>query len=156
MSLPSSVEPYFRAWIRVDTWHTKHLSDLERFFKFVWAVHRYCRARKGAKRSKKRLPSDTEIREAIIETRRDTFNAEALEDEAQFFSSLYGHLLDFANTPNYPDHMIEKKSILRYYFQLEYELGGYAARPEDIARHMQRDWGEDWEEKLEKDKSRLA
>jgi len=140
----------------VDTWHTGHLSDLRRFYKFVWAVHRYCRPRKGVKKSKKRLPSDGEIRGTIIEARRDSFNAEALEAEAQHFSSLYNHLLDFANTPNDPNHIIEKKNILRYYHQLEYELGGYAADPEEIAKHMTRDWGEDWEEKLEKEKTRLG
>ncbi len=107
-------------------------------------------------KSKRRLPSDAEIRKAIIEARRHTFNAEALEDEAQYFSSLYNHLLDFANTPNYPDHIIEKKNILRYYFQLEYQLGGYAAKPEQIATYMKRDWGEDWEEKLDNEKRRLG
>src|SRR6266702_7712110 len=127
MSLPSSVEPYFRAWIRVDTWHTNNLHDLTRFYKFVWAVHRYCRRRKGVKKSKKRLPSDSEVYAEIIEARRETFNEKALEYEASHFSRIYSHLLDFANTPNNPDHIVEKKNILSYYFQLEYELGGYAA-----------------------------
>jgi hypothetical protein len=154
MSLPVSVEPYFMAWIRVDTWHTKHLSDMVRFYKFVWAVHRFCRARKGAKWSKKRLPKDTEIRTSIIESRRNSFNLEALEEEANFFSSLYSHLLDYANTPNNADHIIEKKNILNYYFQLENELGGSNARPEEVAIYMKRDWGDDWEERLEMEKRR--
>src|SRR5438046_2230767 len=106
--LPSSVEAYFRAWIGVDTWHTAHLSDLERFYKFVWAVHRYCRPRKGSTTSRKRLPSDTAIRLAIFAARKDTFDNEYLETLANEYASIYTHLLDFANTPNYPNHLIEK------------------------------------------------
>jgi hypothetical protein len=154
MPLPQSVEPYFESWIRVDTWHTQHLSDMIRFYKFTWAVHRYCRARSGAKKSNKRLPKDLEIRTAIIEARRDSFDLEALGEEADFFSSLYNHLLDFANTPNDADHIIEKRNILKYYFQLVCELGGYSAKPEEIAVYMQRDWGDDWKERLEKEKRR--
>ncbi len=41
----------------VSTWHTNHFSDLEKFYKFVWAVHRYCRPGKNVKKSKKRLRS---------------------------------------------------------------------------------------------------
>jgi hypothetical protein len=156
MPLPPSIQPYFTAWIMVDTWHTGHPDDLQRFYKFVWAVHRYCRPRRDAKKSKKRLPGDGEIRKAIIDARRDSFNAEALEEYAEQYSSLYMHLLDFANTPNYPDHLIEKKNILRYYHQMERDLGGYAAKFEDIAIHMRRDWGEDWEEKLEQARMRLG
>jgi hypothetical protein len=156
MSLPPSVEPYFRAWIMVDTWHTGHLSDLERFYKFVWSVHRYCRPRKGVRKSKRRLPSDGEIRNAILDARSDSFNAEALEREAQQFSMLYTHLLDFANTPSYPNHLIEKKNILQYYSQLICELGGFEAKREDVASCMRRDWGEDWEQKLDQERSRLG
>jgi hypothetical protein len=102
----------------------------------------------------KRLPRDYEIRTAIIEARRDSFDLEALEEEADFFSSLYNHLLDFANTLNDAGLIIEKKNILKYYFQLVYEMGGYNAKPEEIAIHMQRDWGDDWKEILEKEKRR--
>jgi hypothetical protein len=156
MSLPPSVEPYFRSWIGIDTWHTNNPTDLERFYKFVWAVHRHCRPRKGAKKSKRRPPSDGEIYSAIIEARRGTFDEQALENESQHFSSLYNHLLDFANTPNRPDHIVEKRNILSYYFQLEFELGGYGADPEDIARDMKRVWGENWKVHLEKAKRRLG
>jgi hypothetical protein len=156
MSLPLSVEPYFRAWIGVDTWHTGDLSDLKRFYRFVWAVHRYCRPRKGVKKSKKRLPSDEEIRLAIIDARKDSFSATALEDEARHFSSLYSHLLDFADTLNQPDHIIEKTDILKYYFQLERDLGGFSTKREEIATYMRRDWGEDWQEKLDEAKRRLG
>jgi hypothetical protein len=156
MSLPPLVERYFLAWIGVDTWYTRHLSDLTRFYKFVWAVHRYCRPRKGVKKSKKRLPRDGEIHAAIVDARRETFNAEALEEEATYYSGLYNHLLDFANTPNIPDHIIERKNILSYYHQLTYELGGYMADPKEVAADMKRAWGEGWEELLENEKRRLG
>jgi len=132
------------------------MQDYDRFYQFVWAVHRYCRKREGVKKSKLRLPSDTEIRLAIIEARKDSFDAEYLEERAEHFASLYIHLLDFAKVPNQPDHIIEKRSIVSYYFQLKYQLGGYNAKPEQIATHMKRDWGEDWEEKLEREKRRLG
>lgn len=152
--LPPSVEPYFQAWIRVDTWHTAHLFDLERFYKFVWAVHRYCRPRKGSTTSRKRLPSDTAIRLAIYEARKDTFNNEYLEQLSREYASIYSHLLDSANTPNHPDHLIEKKNILSYYHHLQIDLGGYAADPKSIAYRMTLDWGNDWKEKLEKERRR--
>jgi hypothetical protein len=154
MALPQSVEPYFRAWIDVDTWHT--YPDLDGFYEFVWAVHRNCRRREGVKESKKRLPSDEEIREAIIEARRGTFSEEHLERKAQELSYLYDRLLGFANTPNRSDPIIEKKDILAYRAKLVVDLGGDAAKPEHIAARMRQDWGDDWEQKLENARRRLG
>ena len=154
-SLPASVQPYFQYWIRIDTWHTKHMSDLENFYKFVWAVDRYCRPNKGAKKSKRRLPSDWEIYNHIIAARRGSFDAKHLKKEAEYFSSLYNHLLHFANTPNCPDHLVEKKDIFMYHHQLEWELGGCAADPERVSSAMARVWGQDWKQRLEKERSRL-
>jgi len=156
MALPKLVEPYFDAWIGVNTWYTEHSLDLKKFYKFVWAVHRYCRPRRGAKKTKKRLPSESEIREAIIEARRDSFNAKCLADEARHYSRLYSYLLDFANTPNEVDYMIEKRDILMYYFQLSHGLAGHEANSVDIAAIMKRVWGENWREKLEREKKRLG
>lgn len=156
MRFTPTVDAYFKAWIMVETWHTGHIADITRFYSFVWAVHRNCRPRKGTKNSKRRLPSESDVKQAIMEAQQGDFDPTALRKKARYYSRLYGHLVDFANTPNCSDALIEKKDIFRYHFVLERQLGGINANSEQVAARMKDAFGDDWKEKLAERKRRIG
>jgi len=128
------VNRYFQHWLLHDSWHSGHWADMERFFKFVKAVLRY---------SKKR-PSDSEVRDRIME--REGLPQDDLEKRASHFAGLYAHILEFVGV-GFPDALIEKTNIQRYHFSLEAALGH--RNQAQIAEAMQREWGDDWRTMLE-------
>lgn len=75
----------FDQWINMDTWHTGHACDEERFYVFVWAIVRFSRRR----------PDETEIQLHIRAAKAGKFDPEAIAFYAKKFGALYNHLYEF-------------------------------------------------------------
>ena len=86
MALSPAAQLAFNEWIGKETWHTGHLLDQKRFFRFVWAVLE----------DPKRRPSKTALRDSILREWKGRFDKSALEELARKYAALYTTLCDFA------------------------------------------------------------
>ena len=84
----AEVDEHFIHWIGIDTWHTMHPCDMERFYRFVHSL-RY---------SKKDYCDDDikeNIKRAVVDYH-NNFDKGHLEDRAREFVSIARHCLDFS------------------------------------------------------------
>lgn len=85
------VDCYLVKWISIDSWHTKHVRDMERFYKFICALKQYSRSQNSAKEI------ENKIKEAVID-RHNNFNKRDLDQIAKDFSIIAMHCLNCLRT----------------------------------------------------------
>lgn len=147
--LPLVVSRYFDAWIANDTWDSGNRHDMERFYRFCKAVVRY---------SRKNTPLPGDIEELIIQRWGEKRVRTTLQAAADEYSSLYQTLMEYEKTKEFPNAMIECKSIVRFYQRLirENEVIRQGQRRQEkpskelIDRAMTAIWGETWRAQLNK------
>jgi hypothetical protein len=139
------IDRYFLAWIRIDTWHTAHPSDMERFYKFVKALKRYSR-------KKSALNISENIKKAVRE-HHPNFNEDYLDEMAQDFSSTVFQILDYEKAP-FPDPLVEMNDPYAVSLHLgtlrKYDSNGRSMplySEEQIEKFLVRHFGKDWEER---------
>ena len=71
----------------------------------------------------------------------------ALSKTADEFVDLYQTLLEYEKTRGFPDALIERTDIVRYYLRLTSESG---SNHQHIDRMMADVWGKDWQAELHK------
>jgi hypothetical protein len=141
MKLSKVVGRYFDAWICRDTWDSFHPLDNQRFYRFVKAVARYSR----------RPPLPRDIKTLIVERRGgDRRITAALSKTADKFVDLYQTLLEYEKTRGFPDALIERTNIVRYYLRL---TSGSGSNHHHINRMMTDVWGKDWRAELHNTRS---
>ena len=96
------VQRAFDQWINMDTWHSGHACDDERFYVFVWAVVRRNRNR----------PDASAIQTQIKAAKEGKFEPDALDFHAKNFADLYNHLCDFAKARKLPG--TPSRDVARY------------------------------------------
>jgi hypothetical protein len=87
---PLSKESYLR-WITVETWHTNHYLDRQRFFDFVRTYLQYSR----------KSISANELREDIFIRYKNKLKEDYLTKEANYYSQLFADLIDFVHNPKW-------------------------------------------------------
>lgn len=138
MPLPRIAGRYFDAWISNDTWDSYHPLDYERFYRFVKAVARY---------NRRKPPLPQEISAGIVQRWRGRRATAALRKTADYFVDLYQTLLAYERTRGFPDPLVERTDIVRYYLTLSVRSGVDEAH---VARTMADVWGQDWQAKLDR------
>jgi hypothetical protein len=125
---------YFDAWIVLNSWDSFHPLDLQRFYRFVRAVTRYSR--------KPLTPAN--LRHLIRARWKEQRSAGALAHAIAGYMEKYETLLDYKKTPGFPDPLIERRSIVKFYGRLTSQQGSNR----HVERIMSNAWGKDWREKL--------
>lgn len=90
MAFSPKVKKAFDAWAIVETWHTGHALDEQRFYQFVRAVLSYARKK----------PSEEFIREELLKIWSGKLDEEYLRNKIKEFMSLYEHLYSFVKVKN--------------------------------------------------------
>lgn len=142
MKLSTVVSRYFDAWIVNDTWDTGSQFDMKRFYRFVKAVARYSR----------NAPLPGDIQELIIQRGGKKRDSTALQKAADEYSSLYQTLMEYELTTDFPNALIERTNILRFYQRLirESEVMRQGKRKQEkpsedqVDRAMTHVWGKTW------------
>jgi hypothetical protein len=144
MKLSQVVGRYFDAWINRGSWSSRHPLDTKRFYRFVKAVARY---------NRRKVPSPDDIYALIVERWRDQVkDSDELDRIASEFAGLYQTLLNYEKTRHFPDPVIERTDIVKYHLTLSVrEQEDY----QRINKRMIEDWGEDWKDKLRRERERL-
>lgn len=84
----AEIDEHLIYWISIDTWYSRHLCDMERFYRFVHSL-----------RSSKKDYSDDDIKENIkrgAKNYHNDFDKERLEGIAKEFVEIARHCLDFS------------------------------------------------------------
>jgi hypothetical protein len=130
------VNCYLEAWIGNATWHTFHHTDKTRFYRFVKAAIRYSRTS---------ITGD-DLKELLIQRFSGKFNKTYLINRVEYFASLFDDLYDFAKAEFiFPDELVEKKNISRYYHELTIRVNFDESV---IELKMSHEWGIDWKNQL--------
>ena len=139
MKLSPVVARYFEAWICRDSWDSQHPLDRQRFYRFVKAVARYGR---------RRPPLAGHIKELVEQRWRSHRGVSRLKHAVTDFTDLYETLLEYERTRGFPDPLIERTDIVRYYLRLTLGKG-----PDDahVDRTMTETWGGEWRALLKRD-----
>lgn len=148
--LSTVVSRYFDAWILNDTWDSGNRFDRERFYRFVKAVARY---------NRKKAPLSGDIQKLILLRCGKRRVSTALQEAADEYSSLYQTLMEYERTTEFPNAMIERTNILRFYQRLIRESvvirqgTRKQEKPSDdqINRAMTYVWGKNWRTQLNKE-----
>ncbi len=135
MKLSPVIARYFDSWICHDTWDSHHLFDRERFYRFVKAVARYSR----------RAPLPGDVQALIVDRWRHRRVRTALHRATERYGALYQTLLEYERTRGFPDALIERTNIVRYYLR----LAPRSPNAQHFDRTMTNVWGKDWQKKLE-------
>ncbi len=138
VALAPVIGRYFEAWICLDTWDSYHPLDERRFYRFVKAVARYTR----------RVLSPADIHALIVERRDGQQDRAELNKTAKQFAERYQTLLDYEKTGGFPDALIERTDIVKYYVQLSISS---RENKQHINRMMTEVWGKDWRVDLDKE-----
>jgi len=85
------VDCYLVKWISIDTWHTKHAYDMERFYKFIRSLKKFSHKENSAKKI------ENIIKQAAIDHYHN-FDKRELEKIAKEFSVIAMHCLDCLKT----------------------------------------------------------
>ena len=146
MKLSPVVERYFDAWIRRRTWDSGHALDTANFYRFVKAVARYSR----------KPPSAADIYALILDRRgwkgpesgtiAETVQ-ELLAERAKELLDLYQTLLDYEKTKGFPDPLIERTDIVKFYVKLR------GTKDERDSR-MREVWGSEWRKQYDEEMKR--
>ena len=90
MKLPPLCERIYLVWIDQDTWYTPHPLDKRRFYDFV----------KVFVSNAKKDVSASELKEDIISRYKGKLDDEYLEESAEYYSSLFDELVEYARYSN--------------------------------------------------------
>jgi hypothetical protein len=90
MRFSPKIKKAFDAWVTVETWHTDHILDNQRFYQFVRAVLVYSRKK----------PSESFIREELLKIWSGKLDEKYLINKINQFTSLYEHLYSFGKLKN--------------------------------------------------------
>jgi len=135
---PESLVDTLRCGLSQDSWDSHHALDNQRFCRFVKAIARY---------NRRKPPAPGKVRARIIRRWRGRRAAAELRRTADHFVELYTALLAYENTRGFPDPLIERTDILRYYLALSVRSG----RDDGHVNRMMADvWGPDWQAKLDR------
>lgn len=129
---------YFDTWICRDTWDSHHRLDDQRFYRFVKAVARYSR----------RPPRPSDVKNLIVQKRGAGQTSSTLRKAADEFVELYETLLEYEKTRGFPDALIERTDIVRFYLRLTL---GADRKAQHVNQSMTDAWGQDWQAKLDRE-----
>ncbi len=136
--LSQIIARYFDAWICQDTWDSRHPLDDQRFYRFVKAVARYSR----------RQPRPSDIKNLIVQKRSAGHASSDLRKVADEFVELYETLLKYEKTRGFPDALIERADIVRFYLRL---TRGPDPNTQHVFESMKDAWGDEWRTKLDRE-----
>jgi hypothetical protein len=112
---------------------------MKRFYRFVKAVARYSR----------KAPLQADVHALIVDRWSDQVaDSIELDEIARKFAGLYETLLDYERTKGFPDPLIERTNIVKFYLELSIRGRG---NDQHINRTMIEAWGKDWRTKLDKE-----